>query len=468
MRRQTQRQTRQAIRSAYFFHRNCAHFWPTSVAAFAICQTFFVSACPRPPVEPVEPADAGIDADAGANNSPVDLSLFTQDEFAIGGDWYTYDPTDHALTPRTQSYVLRIKAPASDVPVGIAAEDTYLSFRPLSYYDPDTASSGRMTMQWSRFVDGVWQPLPDWQSSQNLKDAADKSICFNAQTQTETACTSTEWHLMLRLYPLLVRDGPLVIFETGIFLPQTGPQAAVTTIATVFDAEHPEGLPDPTTIPDLADAVPQNWESTDWILSSYAGNLPLQGMALGTRISSLEPDVLFLMTGRQKIYKLTVTQENTQDAPTDAVEEPAQDAETNRQLHIRWAEGAFSLADNTVSTFLEPQEVSISLAQPDSVRTAPTESRVFWLSLSKTDLILERNDIPAASAEAVLHTQDMPPSEKTWDLAVVIPPDTIDGTPMPIQIRLSPSTALFNATQRLDPTHQYTFDDMPLPTVSGL
>lgn len=365
-------------------------------APVAIVAAFLLAGCPRPPVDAL---DAG-PADGGG----FTLEALIQDDPAIGGDWYLYTPENHTVASRDQVYLLRDNT---------AQPARYVVFRVVSYYDEDTAESGRFTLAFSDWSAG-WQAEQTWRASRLL--GQDNPLCLDAFTRTEVDCAGTSWHLMMRSYSLMVSEGPLIVGEGAFYVPSVVAQPTLqrVSVATVLGTQTLSAAPDPATVPELSDGPPPDWNRLDWNLAAWAPQLPRAGMVLGTRFVAegfhALPDVYILLNVRKQLIKFTLA--------------PVTDGQPAAGLHVRWAVSALDLTTRGPTTWGAIRELDVPLPASAGART--------WLNLDSAEVIL------TTAPELASVTPYLPLKERLWDLSVMT---GADGTPM---IASSPSVALGN------------------------
>lgn len=380
----------------------------------------FATACPRPPVDPTEGDGGAIEGRVG----PVDFMRFVQDRPAIGGDWYDYDEAGgHVLTPFPHAYVVR---------EGEGQDARYAAFRVISYYDPDSADSGRFTVGYSMFSDGAWSAEGEWLTSKNVKD--DGAVCLDLFTRTEPDCAGAGWQVLLRAYPFLAREGPIVVNRPGVFVRSVEgiPGAGAVHVATLDGRTSLSGLPDPRGIADLDDGDAPGWESASWDLSRFAPNLPRRGMALGARFVddgfTERGDRYLLLNARRSLVRFEV--------------QPVVDGDVEAGLAFTFTKAAVELRDNTV-----PEEVS---APVSAVVEMPGPGERVLLTFESDTLVPPSSDLEGGAPPHI------PPKESRWDLALE---RRSDGAP---RLVLSPGSAVFNATA-LSPEPPASLEDIAPP-----
>lgn len=364
------------------------------VAHGVVALALAAQACvPRPPIEPL-PTDGG-----PGDTETIDLAAFVKDEPILAGRWYTYDvDAGHLLLPHDRSYVLRVLAGADDV--------QYIGMRPVTYYDPDTANSGRFTLAFATHDGQTWSAERELLASANIK--TDGPVCLNVLDEAEVPCAG-DWHVQLRPFPFLVREQTaIVVTNPGIFV------GAGTTMAHVEGAGTLGALPDPAALPVLSDADAPGWDTLEFDKAQYSPNLPRIGMALGDRWAgpgfTAKHDAYILQSGRRRVVKLGLAP-TTEGAPADGLEITWQAGETNTDstLHLpTWS--AVETTHIPAPALGDTAFLSFAAAEDDLVLTSPTGSTVL-----------------------------NPPNERTWDIAVL---HHADG----LRLMLSPQTAVFNAT----------------------
>jgi|GEM_PF-6622 len=321
---------------------------------------------------------------------------FHQDAPALGGGWYEYDSTTHVLTPKAESYVLRIQTPQ-----GVR----HTAFRPESYYDPETAESGRFTLQTS-IHNGDWAAPRQLITSRSIRGG--DPLCLDVLAREERDCASTNWHLQLRVQPKMVPEGPLVVAEPGFFVRSVPgmTEEQHTTLATVSGVTNLEQLPDPSTLQDLTDRAPAAWGALDWDRTHFAANTPEAGMTLGALMRRTgKSDAFVLLDGRRFLVRFQV------DVAADGA-----------QATVRWSRSSAVVTSELVE-FGPLQEVVVALpAQP--------RGQLHLAFRAPTLLVTDLSHNP-------LH---VPPNQGDWDLSVM---RSDDGQ---LHTFLSSACAVANAT----------------------
>lgn len=375
-----------------------------AVGAIAIGVGLMITGCPRPPVGPFV-GDAGPIA---GRVGPIDFMKFVQDRPAIGGDWYAYDEAGgHVLTPLPHAYVVKD---------GDDGSERYAAFRVVSYYDPDTADSGRFTIATSVYDGGAWTAEDERLTSRNVKDEG--AVCLDLFAGTERDCAGADWQVVLRAFPFLAREGPIVVNRPGVFVRSIAglPEAGSVRVATLDGRQSLAGLPDPRGIPDLVDGDAPGWDSASWDLARFAPNLPRRGMALGARFVDDgfvgRDDRYLLVNARRSLVRFEVR--------------PVADGDVEAGLSFAWSKLPVDLRDNTIEdTKAEERTAVVEMPAPGERALLSFES--------------ETLQPPAAEVSGGVPPH-IPPKESRWDLALE---RDGDGTP---RLVLSPGAALYNAT----------------------
>lgn len=367
-----------------------------------------LAGCPRPPV------DGPLDGGTQEGRLSVNFLAFAQDRPAVGGDWYLYqEEAGHLLEPFDHVYVVKS---------GPAGTPSFGAVRLVSYYDPDNAESGRFTVRTARWDGNSWTSTDAILLQKNIK--SDGAACLDLQGQTlEVNCADDGWQVVLRAYPFLAREGPIVVTRPGLFVRSVAgvPDAGRAKIATLDGTTSLDSLPDPTTIAELDDEAPEEWGPPSYDLGRYAPNLPLAGMAIGPRFVDAEfgarEDVFFLVNAVRHMIRFQVRPN------VDGVPEPG--------LRFTWSNDEVDLDDNTISD--KPSDrLMADIPIPDVGET-------IFLSFEAPDLVMD----DAFLSDAQL--PHFPPNERRWDLALTQP---AEGD---VRLVLSPSAAVYNASAR-DPS----------------
>ncbi len=379
--------------------------WQTTawVATVATVLLGSAAACERPPV------DGTVDGGAGEGRLAVNFLAFAQDRPAVGGDWYLYkEEAGHLLEPFDHVYVVKS---------GPAGTPSYGAVRLVSYYDPDTAESGRFTVRTGRWDGATWETTEAILLQKNIK--SDGPSCLDLEGPAlEVNCADNTWQVMLRAYPFLAREGPIVVTRPGLFVRSTAATDVDgrAKIATVDGSTTIDSLPDPSTIEDLDDGARTDWGPVSYNLGQYAANLPLKGMAVGTRFVNdgfgARDDVFFLVNAVRSMVRFQVRPN------VDGVVEPG--------LQLTWSNDEIDLDDNTISD-TPSDRLMADIPIPDVGET-------IFLSFEEPDLVMDAQYL----ADAQL--PHLPPNERRWDLALTQP------TEGDVRLVLSPSAAIYNAS----------------------
>lgn len=284
-----------------------------------------LAACERPPVVGTEPDEPVI--------GTIDIAAFAADTPVIGADWYDYELTTHVLTPKDQSYVIRIVDDDDDGFV-------YAAFAPQSYYDEQTGDSGIFTLAMSRFVDGAWTAATSLQLSQNVKTA---DICLDLVDGAEVTCPAG--HLRIETNPRLIPEAGLVVAEPSFSLPSLAGVAALDLVDGVIVPGALADLPAPTGI------------------TGFQPHVSTSGMALGCDFID-DGQTRFFVLGRDVLAKVAMT-----------------------STSIRFATATLDLTGPTASAFGDAVDVDlaapvtaearlIALTTQTPVTTVPTSSLI--------------------------------------------------------------------------------------------
>ncbi len=364
---------------------------------------------------PTPPSD---DAGPGeARTGPIDFLRMVHDRPAVGGDWYDYDEAGgHIIAPLPQVYVLR---------EGHDEGARYAALRVVSYYDPDTADSGRFTIALRAYDGAAWLPETEWLTSRSVKDGG--PLCLDLFSKSEPDCASALWQVQLRATRWLALEGPIVVARPSLQVRSAHGLAGAGDVVIATLAERPSlsGLPQPTSIEDLDDGRQSSWSSSEWDRARYAPDLPERGMAVGARFVDDgfvgNGDVWALLNARRSLVRFQVR--------------PASDGDPDAGLVFTFNKVAVDISDDTI-----PLEVP---ASRDVSVPVPGVGARTYLSFEADDLVTE--------AGAGLHDV---PAENQWDLAVVRADDGV------VRLVVSAGAAVYNLTRR---DGAATFTDAVLP-----
>jgi hypothetical protein len=191
---------------------------------------WFVSACApqgRPPVDDAGAADA-------PTIGPVDLPRFAQDAFAVGLSWFDYDSSSHALSPKSEVYVVEDRS--VDPPrYGALAID--------GYYDPEDAESGRFAIRTARW-DGGWAASASRLVAGNIRIEGPQ--CVDVFADVEVDCAGDAWQVQLRQYKKMSTASFKTTAVPGLFARSFATGHGEARIAVV-DGDL-AGLPDPASL----------------------------------------------------------------------------------------------------------------------------------------------------------------------------------------------------------------------------
>jgi hypothetical protein len=330
-----------------------------------------------------------------------DTTTLLTDAPAVGASWYDYDFDIHVVRPAARSYVVR---------TGDGPEVRFAAFKVDGYYDEDTAVSGNFTLSFSTWDGASWSSAVPYRASKNVR--TEGPVCLDVFTRVESDCAGSDWHVDLRVVPLFVPEAGIVVGNPSIGVRSIAGHApgGDVLVATVSGVADLTALPAPDTIALLDDQNPTTFSSTTWDRGRFASNLPLAGMALGTRLkdgqTSENGDVFFMLTPRQELIRFTATFSDDQSSVAIAMGHAAFDAEL--QVFLPFSE-------TTTSTL-----------------TLPAEGRVTFARLDKDALLPFGDDDDLLAIQA-------PPDEREWDLAFARTGDVVRAL-------VSPACAITNHT----------------------
>jgi len=341
------------------------------------------------------------DGEAPEGSFTFDTTTLVTDAPAVGASWYDYDFEFHTVTPAARSYVVRV--PDDD---GVS----FAAFRVLAYYDEETAASGRFTLSLATFDDGAWSPAITHVATRNVR--TEGPVCLDVRARAEVTCDDDAWHVKLRVVPLFVPEAGIVVGNPSIAVRSIAglPAAGDVRVATLADVDDLSLLPDPTTLTELADAVGADFTTTTWDRARLAPELPLAGMAIGTRLVggqvSEHGDVFFLLSSRQVLFRFAATVDD-------------------EELTLRLARAAFSAEHAVFLPFDASEDLAFAL---------PAEGRVTFARLDADEPLPFGVDDDVAALLA-------PPDEREWDLALA----RVSGS---VRVVLSPACAIVNHTAK--------------------
>ncbi len=244
-------------------------------------------ACARPPVGgPNAPLAAG-------RIGPLALAAFVQDRPAIAGKWYDYNSDTHAQTPKPYAWIVR------DTDDDGATR--FVAMRIVSIYD-DT-ESGLFTLSFSDWDGSAWGAQRTWVSPYNEK--LEGRLCLDVFARSALDCAQGPWQLRLEYFKRFAPQALFFVTDPGLFIRSVdGSDAYGRVRAARVDAQDLSDLPNPTGLAQLPHAPAAAWTTSDWAFGALAPNLPLAGMAVGTRASA--DDVYFLLSHRMQVVRFTI------------------------------------------------------------------------------------------------------------------------------------------------------------------
>lgn len=373
-----------------------------ALASLAIALAAAGVGCPRPPVGPPPPPPPDED-----RTGPLAAEVCIQDRPAISGKWYDYDPDGHTLTPKPQAWILRDRStdPAR-----------FLALRIVSVYETDAAESGRFTFGVASWDGAAWSGENEWVTPRNMKDA---DLCLDVFAQSEVACDGDAWHLRLAEFQYLSPMSGFAAQNLGVFSRSWAgrPELGDVRLARLDDVTSLAGLPDPTTLGELADGPATSWESTDWAFQQLATDLPEAGMALGRRFVDAglvgRDDVYFMLTTRYDLVRFTVR--------------PITDGDADAGLRFSFAAIPVEFEDYSMPADIPaPTDVEVAMPAPGSAS---------WLTFKEPTLLPSADDLAGAAFPF------LPPRSSRFDLAVERLPDG------EVRLLLSPGSCVINGTQ---------------------
>ncbi|MCP4500579.1 MAG: hypothetical protein GY822_11520 [Deltaproteobacteria bacterium] len=334
--------------------------------------------------------------DAGVDDAALDFLSFSQDIPALGGDWYEYrEEQGHLLEPYPRAYIVRNDD-----------DDETFAFHILSYYDTNTAESGRFSLQTRVFSQGSWQGEQTLVASKNIK--SEGPVCFKSESAgarvVEESCDGDQWMLMFRVIPFAAPEGPIVVARPAAFVRSfTNDDAAGHVfLATLDGQEDLSNLPSPLTLsaedPDAACAF-----------SEFAISIPQCGRALADFNVDTASKVHLFLNAQRELYRV--------------MWEPV--GETALQFSV--ASLAFSLEDNRLEIPLQLGSVSTFEIE------VPAADAFAFVQLSAED------GLPSEARLLGISPPHALPDERAWDLMLFRP---LQG--LPISATLSSSSLAFN------------------------
>lgn len=154
-------------------------------------------------------ASAGVDtgaADVGAVEPQPHPAWdrFVSESLGVGSAWYLYESTTHVLTPRPETYLIRLQDSAAEIAV-------------LSYYDV-RGESGYFALRYRFWENGAWGEAETVEFSQNVKEAP---LCLDRDLQA-TECSPQNTLLVLRADSRVIPAAGFTVAEPGIYLHPSG------------------------------------------------------------------------------------------------------------------------------------------------------------------------------------------------------------------------------------------------------
>lgn len=157
------------------------------------------------------PGDASIGADAGNDDSGIAQpqrhpawERFVSESLGVGSAWYLYESTTHVLTPRPETYLIRLQDSAAEIAV-------------LSYYDV-RGESGYFALRYRFWNNGAWGSPETVEFSQNVKTTP---LCLDRNLQP-CDCSPQNTLLVLRADSRVIPAAGFTVAEPGIYLHPSG------------------------------------------------------------------------------------------------------------------------------------------------------------------------------------------------------------------------------------------------------
>jgi hypothetical protein len=157
------------------------------------------------------PGDAYVSVDAGTaevGTAQPELhpawDRFVSESLGVGSAWYLYESTTHVLTPRPETYLIRLQDVAAEIDV-------------LSYYDV-RGESGYFALRHRFWNNGVWDAPETVEFSQNVKTTP---LCLDRNLQPSD-CGPQNTLLVLRADSRVIPAAGFTVAEPGIYLHPSG------------------------------------------------------------------------------------------------------------------------------------------------------------------------------------------------------------------------------------------------------
>lgn len=155
--------------------------------------------------------DASIGADAATDDSGITnpqrhpaWDRFVSESLGVGSAWYLYESTTHVLTPRDETYLIRLQDSAAEIAV-------------LSYYDV-RGESGYFALRYRFWENGAWGEAETVEFSQNVKETP---LCLGRNLQA-VDCGPQDTLLVLRADSRVIPAAGFTVAEPGIYLHPAG------------------------------------------------------------------------------------------------------------------------------------------------------------------------------------------------------------------------------------------------------
>lgn len=127
---------------------------------------------------------------------------FGVDPYAIGSQWYNYDSTTHALTPKALVWQIR----KGDQPLAL--------IEILSYYN-DKGDSGYFTLSIAKHDGAQWQRPKTLKLATNIKET---HTCIDLDEASEVSCDTTGAELIARTISRVVPEAGFAVKNPALFI----------------------------------------------------------------------------------------------------------------------------------------------------------------------------------------------------------------------------------------------------------
>ncbi len=176
------------------------------------------------PESQTQPEDEPVFSDDLTAGREAAETGFDEDVYGIGADWYNYDVTTHAVTPKPVVYLL-------------SSGETLQAFEITNYYNEE-GKSGYFSLR-SRFDRGDgWSQIREFSLDKNVKEA---TVCATTAPLEQSDCDGSEVLVFRTSMRPLIEAGFAVanpaVFTTAHFRSDDAAQVAIVDAETLEEVD---------------------------------------------------------------------------------------------------------------------------------------------------------------------------------------------------------------------------------------